>query len=130
MRMKLNVLRPTSTRTATSFRKSSRMTIEQYFFRAKEMKRAQQTRDHRDPPASPPTPLDYSDIKAAADVPADSFDMTSTALLHDGRVLTGGNGYRPVMVGHANQRKPARGRASSRTARCEGSHPRVWTKGR
>jgi hypothetical protein len=84
------------------------MTIEQCLFFAKELSVHNKLEITKILRRSPPTPLAYSDRKTAADVPADSFDMTRTAFLHNGRVLTAGDGYRPVMVGHANQRKPAR----------------------
>ena len=64
---------------------------------------------------SPLTPLTYSEIKKTADVPAGSFDRTLAALVGDGTVLKGGDGYRlggdgtgwAVMVLPSNRRKPA-----------------------
>jgi hypothetical protein len=75
---------------------------------------------------SPLTPLAYSDIKATADVPVGSFDRTLAALVGDGTVLKGGDGYR--LDGDGSASKPEDTRAGSGIlvycARCEGSHPR------
>jgi len=75
---------------------------------------------------SPLTPLAYADIKATADVPAGSFDRTLAALVSDGKVLKGGDGYRLPDDGSAG--KTEQTRAGSGTlvycARCDGSHPK------
>jgi hypothetical protein len=75
---------------------------------------------------SPLTPLSYSDIKATSGVPVGSFDRTLAALVRDGTVLKGSDGYRLAVDGSA--RKPGETRAGSGIrvycARCEGSHPR------
>ena len=75
---------------------------------------------------SPRTPLTFSDIKATADVPAGSFDRTLAALVCDGTVLKGGDGYR--LAGDGSASKPEEIRAGSGffvyCARCEGAHPR------
>jgi hypothetical protein len=52
---------------------------------------------------SPLTPLAYSDIKATADVPAGSFDRTLAALVSDGKVRKGGDGYRLADDGSAGK---------------------------
>jgi hypothetical protein len=74
---------------------------------------------------SPLTPLTYSDIKATAGVPVGSFDRTLAALVRDGTVHRGGNGYRLADDGSAIE--PEETRAGSGgfvyCARCEGSHP-------
>ena len=75
---------------------------------------------------SPLTPLTYSDIKATADVPAGSFDRTLAALVRDGTVLKGADGYR--LAGDGSTIKPEEIRAGSRIlvycARCNGAHPK------
>ncbi len=74
---------------------------------------------------SPLTPLSYSDIKATADVPAGSFDRTLAALVGDGTVLKGSDGYR--LAGDGSAIEPEETRAGSGMfvycARCEGPHP-------
>jgi hypothetical protein len=74
---------------------------------------------------SPLTPLTYSEIKKTADVPAGSFDRTLAALVRDGTVLKGSDGYR--LVGDGSLREAEETRAGTGglvyCARCEGSHP-------
>jgi hypothetical protein len=74
---------------------------------------------------SPLTPLSYSDIKATADVPVGSFDRTLAALVADGTVLKGGDGYRLAGDGSASNPKEIRVETGIRVycARCEDSHP-------
>jgi hypothetical protein len=75
---------------------------------------------------SPLTPLAYSEIKATANVPAGSFDRTLAALVRDGTVLKGGDGYR--LAGDGSAGKPEETRSGSGIlvycARCGGSHPK------
>jgi hypothetical protein len=75
---------------------------------------------------SPLTPLSYSDIKAAADVPLGSFDRTLATLVRDGTVLKGSDGYR--LAGDGSARKPEETCLGSGIrvycARCDGSHPK------
>ena len=78
---------------------------------------------------SPLTPLSYSDIKAAANVPLGSFDRTLAALVADGTLTKGDDGYalaKSVGDGSGTQREESR--AGSETfafcARCGGSHPK------
>jgi hypothetical protein len=75
---------------------------------------------------SPLTPLTYSEIKKTADVPAGSFDRTLAALVGDGTVLKGGDGYR--LGGDGSAIEPEETRAGSGMlvycARCKGAHPR------
>ena len=75
---------------------------------------------------SPLTPLTYSDIKATAGVPAGSFDRTLAALVGDGTVRKGSDGYR--LAGDGSAIEPEENRAESRIlvycARCGGSHPK------
>ena len=75
---------------------------------------------------SPLTPLTYSDIKATASVPVGSFDRTLAALVRDGTVLKGSDGYRLAGDGLASQ--PEETRVGSRIlvycVRCQGSHPK------
>jgi hypothetical protein len=74
---------------------------------------------------SPLTPLAYSDIKATADVPAGSFDRTLAALVREGTVLKGGDGYRLAGDGSASRSEQTRAGSGMRVycARCEDSHP-------
>ena len=51
---------------------------------------------------SPLTPRAYFDIKATDNVPVGSFDRTLSALVGDGTVHKGGNGYRLAGDGSAN----------------------------
>ncbi len=71
------------------------------------------------------TPLSYSHIKATADVPSGSFDRTLAALVGDGTVLKGSDGYR--LAGDGSAIEPEETRAESGgfvyCARCEDSHP-------
>jgi len=75
---------------------------------------------------SPLTPLTYSHIKATASVPVGSFDRTLAALVRDGTVLKGGDGYRLASDGSAIE--PEETRAGNGIlvycVRCDGSHPR------
>jgi hypothetical protein len=75
---------------------------------------------------SPLTPLSYSDIKATAGVPVGSFDRTLAALVRDGTVLKGSDGYRLAGDGSASKTEKTRSGSGIRVycARCEGSHPR------
>ena len=75
---------------------------------------------------SPPTPLSYSDIKATADVPAGSFDRTLVALIRDGTVLKGDDGYWLAGDGSAIESEETRVGSGILVycARCNGSHPR------
>ena len=74
---------------------------------------------------SPLTPLSYSELKATAGVPVGSFDRTLAALVRDGVVLKGGDGY--LAAGDCSAIEPEETRAGSGgfvyCARCEGSHP-------
>jgi hypothetical protein len=74
---------------------------------------------------SPLTPLSYSDIKATAGVPVGSFDRTLAALVADGTVLKGRDGYRLAGDGSARNSKETRAGSGIRVycARCEDSHP-------
>jgi hypothetical protein len=74
---------------------------------------------------SPLTPLAYSDIKATADVPAGSFDRTLAALVREGTVLKGGDGYRLAGDGSVSRSEQTRAGSGMRVycARCEDSHP-------
>ena len=74
---------------------------------------------------SPLKPLTYSDIRAVADVPVGSFDRTLAALVRDGVVLKGGDGYRLAGDGSAIEPEETRADSGIRVycARCEGSHP-------
>ena len=80
---------------------------------------------------SPLTPLTYSDIKATADVPAGSFDRTLAALVRDGTVFKGGDGYR--LAGDGSASKPQETRTASvllfYCARCGGAHPKQGKRG-
>ena len=75
---------------------------------------------------SPLTPLTYSEIKATADVPVGSFDRTLAALVGDGTVLKGSDGYR--LAGDGSASEPEETRAGSGIlaycVRCDGSHPK------
>jgi hypothetical protein len=75
---------------------------------------------------SPLTPLAYSDIKATANVPLGSFDRTLAALVRDGTVLKGSDGYR--LAGDGSTTEPENSRMGSGIrvycARCDGSHPK------
>ena len=75
---------------------------------------------------SPLTPLSYSDIKATADVPAGSFDRTLAALVGDGTMLKGSDGYR--LAGDCSSSELQETRAGSGIlvycVRCDGAHPR------
>ena len=75
---------------------------------------------------SPLTPLTYSEIKATAGVPAGSFDRKLAALVRDGTVLKGRDGYR--LAGDGSASEPEETRAGSGIfvycVRCDGSHPR------
>ena len=75
---------------------------------------------------SPLTPLAYSDIKATANVPVGSFDRTLAALVRDGTVLKGSDGYRLAGDGSASQPQETRVETGIRVycARCEDSHPK------
>ncbi len=74
---------------------------------------------------SPLAPLTYSDIKATAGVPVGSFDRTLAALVGDGRVLKGSDGYR--LAGNGSPIETEQTRTGSGgfvyCARCGGSHP-------
>ena len=73
---------------------------------------------------SPLTPLTYSDIKATAGVPVGSFDRTLAALVRDGTVLKGSDGYRLAGDGSAVKSPETRAGSGIRVwcARCGGSH--------
>ncbi len=75
---------------------------------------------------SPLTPLTYTDIKATADVPVGSFDRTLVALVRDGAVLKGDDGYR--LAGDGSASEPEETRAGSGIlvycVRCDGAHPK------
>jgi hypothetical protein len=74
---------------------------------------------------SPLTPLAYSDIKATAGVPVGSFDRTLAALVRDGTVLKGSDGYRLAGDGSATKSEQTRAGSGMRVycVRCEDSHP-------
>ena len=74
---------------------------------------------------SPLTPLAYSDIKATAGVPVGSFDRTLVALVGDGTVLKGSDGYRLADDGSASKSEQTRTGSGTLVycARCEDSHP-------
>jgi hypothetical protein len=75
---------------------------------------------------SPLTPLTYSEIKVAADVPVGSFDRTLAALVRDGTVLKDGDGYRLAGDGSAIESEETRAGSGILVycARCDGSHPK------
>ena len=78
---------------------------------------------------SPLTPLSYSDIKATADVPVGSFDRTLAALVADGNLVKGDDGYTLAKsVGDGSGTRTAEARVGSGIgafcARCGGSHPK------
>ncbi len=75
---------------------------------------------------SPLTPLAYSDIKATAGIPVGSFDRTLAALVGDGTVLKGSDGYRLAGDGSASKVEETRSGSGMFVycARCDGSHPR------
>jgi hypothetical protein len=75
---------------------------------------------------SPLTPLTYSDLKATAGVPVGSFDRMLAALVRDGTVLKGSDGYRLAGDGSANKPEETRAGSGIRVycARCDGSHPK------
>jgi hypothetical protein len=78
---------------------------------------------------SPLTPLTYSDIKATAGVPMGSFDSTLAALVRDGTVLKGRDGYRLANgVGDGSASKSDETRTGTGLlfycARCGGAHPK------
>ena len=72
------------------------------------------------------SPLTYSEIKKTADVPVGSFDRTLAALVGDGTVCKGDDGYR--IAGDGSAIKPEQTRAGSGIlvycVRCDGAHPR------
>jgi len=74
---------------------------------------------------SPLTPLTYSDIRATAGVPVGTFDRTLAALVRDGAVLKGSDGYRLADDGSASKTQESRVETGIRVwcARCEDSHP-------
>ncbi len=76
--------------------------------------------------SSPLTPLTYSDIKATADVPAGSFDRTLAALVREGTVHKGDDGYRLAGDGSANIPEETRAGIGILVycVRCGGSHPK------
>lgn len=75
---------------------------------------------------SPLTPLSYSDIKATAGVSVGSFDRTLAALVRDGTVLEGSDGYCLGDDGSAIKTKETRAVKDIFVycVRCDGSHPR------
>jgi len=75
---------------------------------------------------SPLTPLRYSDIKATAGVPVGSFDRTLVALVRDGTVFKGGDGYRLAGDGSAIESEETRAGTGILVycVRCDGSHPK------
>ena len=72
------------------------------------------------------TPLSYSDIKATADVPVESFHRTLVALVRDGMVLKDSDGYRLAGDGYAIKTEGTRAESSILVycVRCDGSHPK------
>ena len=74
---------------------------------------------------SPLTPLSYSDLKATSGVPVGSFDRTLAALVRDGVVLKGSDGYRRASDGSAIESEETRAGTGGFVycARCDGSHP-------
>ena len=74
---------------------------------------------------SPLTPLAYSELRAVAGVPVGSFDRTLAALVGDGTVLKGDDGYRLAGDGSASKSEQTRAGSGMRVycARCEDSHP-------
>ena len=74
----------------------------------------------------PLTPLSYSDIKAASGVPVGSFDRTLAALVRDGTVRKGSDGYRLAGDGSAIKAEETGAESGIRMycVRCDGSHPR------
>jgi hypothetical protein len=73
---------------------------------------------------SPLTPLAYFDIKATADVPVGSFDRTLAALVREGTVLKGEDGYLLAEDGSASKSEETHAGSGifMYCARCEGSH--------
>ena len=70
--------------------------------------------------------LAYSELRKHSGVPVGSFDRTLAALVHDGTVLKGSDGYR--LAGDGSALEPEETRAGSGIlvycARCDGAHPR------
>ena len=69
--------------------------------------------------------LAYTELRERSGVPMGSFDRTLAALVRDGTVLKGGNGYR--LAGDGSASKTEGSRAGSGIfvycVRCKGSHP-------
>ncbi len=73
--------------------------------------------------------LAYSGLRKRSGVPVGSFDRTLTALVRDGTVLKGGDGYRLANgVGDGSAIETEKTRAGSGLlfycVRCGGSHPK------
>ena len=71
-------------------------------------------------------PLAYTELQERSGVPAGSFDRTLTALVRDGTVLKGGDGYR--LSGDGSSGEPQETRTGSGIlvycVRCDGAHLR------
>jgi hypothetical protein len=74
---------------------------------------------------SPLTPLAYSELRAVAGVPVGSFDRTLAALVGDGTVLKGDDGYRLAGDGSVSNSKKTRAGSGILVycVRCDGAHP-------
>jgi DNA-binding IscR family transcriptional regulator len=69
--------------------------------------------------------LAYSELRERSGVPLGSFDRTLTALVRDGTVLKGSDGYRLADDGSTIKSQETRAGSGGFVycARCEGSHP-------
>ena len=70
--------------------------------------------------------LAYSELRKRSGVPVGSFDRTLAALVRDGTVLKGGDGYRLAGDGSAIEPEETRSGSGIRVycARCNGAHPK------
>jgi hypothetical protein len=70
--------------------------------------------------------LAYTELRERSGVPMGSFDRTLTALVRDGTVLKGDDGYRLAADGSASKTEGTRAGSGILVycARCNGSHPR------
>jgi hypothetical protein len=70
-------------------------------------------------------PLAYSELRERSGIPVGSFDRTLAAMVGDGTLRKGGNGYRLAGDGPASKVEETRTETGIRVycARCEDSHP-------
>ena len=75
---------------------------------------------------SPLKTTSYGELREASGVPVGSFDRTLAALIRDGTVLKGGDGYRLAGDGSARTSKETRTGSEilMYCVRCKGAHPR------